>query len=81
VSTHPRLQALTAGRSIVCQEKDRDRYGRNLGAILLREGLAWAFTRFSVDYVDQQEEAPIAGAAALMLNCDAKQQVGSRVGF
>ena len=23
-----RLQALTAGRSIVCQEKDRDRYGR-----------------------------------------------------
>ena len=23
-----RLQALTAGRSITCQEKDRDRYGR-----------------------------------------------------
>ena len=23
-----RLQALTAGRPIVCQEKDRDRYGR-----------------------------------------------------
>jgi endonuclease YncB( thermonuclease family) len=23
-----RLQALTVGRSIVCQEKDRDRYGR-----------------------------------------------------
>ena len=43
-----RLQALTAGRSIVCQEKDRDRYGRivaicrasgeDLGAILVREG-------------------------------------------
>jgi hypothetical protein len=39
-----RLQALTAGRSIVCQEKDRDRYsrivaicrasGEDLGAIL-----------------------------------------------
>ena len=62
-----RLQALTAGRPIVCQEKDRDRYGRivaicrasgeDLGAILVREGFAWAFTRFSVDYVDQQEEA------------------------
>ncbi|WP_147156657.1 thermonuclease family protein [Reyranella soli] len=25
-----RLQALTAGRSIVCQEKDRDRYGRTV---------------------------------------------------
>ena len=45
-----RLQALTAGRSVVCQEKDRDRYGRivaicrvsgeDLGAILVREGLA-----------------------------------------
>ncbi len=65
-----RLQALTAGRSIVCQEKDRDRFGRivaicrasgeDLGAILVREGFAWAFTRYSVDYVDQQEEARIA---------------------
>ncbi|SEP49074.1 nuclease homologue [Rhodospirillales bacterium URHD0017] len=62
-----RLQALTAGRSIVCQEKDRDRYGRvvaicrvsgeDLGAILVREGFAWAFTRYSIDYIDQQEEA------------------------
>jgi endonuclease YncB( thermonuclease family) len=52
-----RLQALTAGRSIVCQEKDRDRYGRivaicrasgeDLGAILVREGLAWVFARYS----------------------------------
>jgi endonuclease YncB( thermonuclease family) len=25
-----RLQALTAGRSIVCQEKDQDRYGRTV---------------------------------------------------
>jgi endonuclease YncB( thermonuclease family) len=65
-----RLQALTAGRSTVCQEKDRDRYGRtvaicrasgeDLSAIMVREGFAWAFTQFSVDYVDQQEEARIA---------------------
>jgi hypothetical protein len=49
---------------------DRDRYGRivaicrvsgeDLGAILVREGFAWAFTRFSVDCVDQQEEARTA---------------------
>jgi hypothetical protein len=25
-----RLQALTAGRSIVCREKDRDQYGRTV---------------------------------------------------
>jgi hypothetical protein len=69
-SAATRLQALTAGRSIVCQEKDRDRYGRiaaicrasgeDLGAILVRQGFAWAFTRFSVDCVDQQEEARAA---------------------
>jgi endonuclease YncB( thermonuclease family) len=74
-----RLQALTAGRSIVCQEKDRDRYGRivaicrasgeDLGAIMVREGLAWAFTRFSVDYVDQQEEARTANRGVHAHDC------------
>jgi endonuclease YncB( thermonuclease family) len=48
-----RLQALTAGRSIVCQEKDRDLYGRivaicraageDLGAIMVREEIGSAF--------------------------------------
>jgi endonuclease YncB( thermonuclease family) len=62
-----RLQALTAGRSIVCQEKDRDRYGRivaicqasgeDLGTIMVREGLAWAFVRYSTDYVGQEGKA------------------------
>lgn len=62
-----RLQALTSGRSIVCQEKNRDRYGRavaicwaggaDLGAILVREGLAWAYVRYSNDYVDQEARA------------------------
>jgi endonuclease YncB( thermonuclease family) len=74
-----RLQALTAGRSIVCQEKDRDRYGRivaicrasgeDLSAILVREGMAWAFTRYSVDYVDQQEEARIANRGVHAHDC------------
>ena len=60
-------KALTAGRSIVCQEKDRDRYGRkvaicrapseDLGAILVREGLAWALVRYSSDYVGQETKA------------------------
>jgi endonuclease YncB( thermonuclease family) len=62
-----RLQALVQGRNIVCQEKDRDRYGRvvaicrasgeDLGAILVREGLAWAFVRYSRDYVDEYAKA------------------------
>jgi endonuclease YncB( thermonuclease family) len=63
-----KLQELTAG-PIVCQEKDRDRYGRivaicrasgeDLGAIMVREGLAWAFVRYSRDYVDQEAKAKV----------------------
>jgi endonuclease YncB( thermonuclease family) len=62
-----RLLELTAGRQVVCQEKDRDRYGRivaicrasgeDLGAIMVREGLAWAFVRHSSDYVGQEAKA------------------------
>jgi hypothetical protein len=50
-----------------CEEKDRDRYGRivaicrasgeDLGAIMVREGMAWVFTRYSYDYVDQEAKA------------------------
>jgi endonuclease YncB( thermonuclease family) len=62
-----RLLKLTAGRQVVCQEKHRDRYGRvvaicrasgeDLGAILVREGLAWAFVRYSADYAGQEAKA------------------------
>jgi endonuclease YncB( thermonuclease family) len=34
--------------------------GEDMGAILVREGFAWAFARFSIDYVDQHEEVRIA---------------------
>jgi endonuclease YncB( thermonuclease family) len=62
-----RLSSLTSGRKVECQEKDRDRYGRmvaicrvsgeDLGAIMVSEGLAWAFTRYSSDYVSHQAKA------------------------
>ena len=62
-----RLLSLTSGRPVACQAMDRDRYGRmvaicrvsgeDLGAILVSEGLAWAFTRYSSDYVSQQAKA------------------------
>ena len=51
----------------MCEEKDRDRYGRtvaicrvageDLGATMVREGMAWAFVRYSRDYVDQEARA------------------------
>ena len=62
-----RLKALTASRSVVCDDRGRDRYGRiiarctangeDLGAIMVREGMAWAFVRYSRDYVEQEARA------------------------
>jgi len=75
-----RLQALTAGRSVVCQEKDRDRYGRtvaicrasgeDLGAIMVREGLAWAFMRYSSDYVGAERQAKAAKIGVHAHGCE-----------
>jgi endonuclease YncB( thermonuclease family) len=62
-----RLQELISGRTVVCEAKDKDRYGRtiaicrasgeDLGGILVSEGLAWAFVRYSRDYVREEEKA------------------------
>lgn len=65
-----RLQQLIQGRAVVCRAKDRDRYGRtvaicraggeDLGAIMVREGMAWAFVRYSADYAGQEARAKAA---------------------
>ena len=62
-----RLLSLIQGKTVVCEAKDTDRYGRtvaicrasgeDLGAIMVREGMAWAFVRYSRDYVDQEAQA------------------------
>lgn len=64
-ATH--LQSLIAGRSVTCQAKDRDRYGRtvavcfgggiDLGERMVQDGFAWAFTQYSQDYVGQERQA------------------------
>lgn len=69
-TTH--LQALIAGRNVICERRDTDRYGRtvavcraggeDLGAIMVRDGYAWAFTRYSADYVGQEARAKAGGA-------------------
>ena len=55
------------GKSVYCDERDRDRYGRivavchaggeDLNAWLVSEGLALAYRRHSTDYVDQEQAA------------------------
>lgn len=62
-----RLQQLMQGKTVVCAERGRDRYGRtiatchaagaDLGALMVSGGYAWAFVRYSSDYVSQEARA------------------------
>ena len=62
-----RLAALAAGSPVRCAARDRDRYGRvvatctagglDLGGRLVAEGLAWAYVRYSEDYVADEADA------------------------
>lgn len=64
------LTRLTAGKTVVCQPRGLDKYYRvlatcssgavELNAELVRQGLAWAFVRYSSDYVDVEREARAA---------------------
>jgi hypothetical protein len=56
-----------AAGPIGCEDKGRDRYGRSiglcraggrdLGANMVPAGMAWAFTRYSADYVEHEKRA------------------------
>ncbi len=64
------LAELVAGCELQCVPVDRDRYGRvvadcfadgvNVGEALVRGGLAWAYRRYSLDYVAAERAAKTA---------------------
>src|SRR5258708_25891945 len=43
--------------------------GEDLGAILVREGMAWAFVRYSRDYVEQEATAKAARVGVHAHDC------------
>lgn len=61
------LADMMRGKRVVCEAKTQDRYGRtvaicradgrDLGADLVSAGMAWAFTRYSNDYIGQEQRA------------------------
>ena len=65
-----RLEERISGRKVVCEEKDRDRYGRivavcraggeDLNAWMVSEGWALAYRRYSEAYVDVEAGAKAA---------------------
>jgi endonuclease YncB( thermonuclease family) len=62
-----RLRALAEGKRVVCEGREFDRYKRfvatcrvgdaEINRIMVSEGHAWAFVRFSQDYVDVERQA------------------------
>lgn len=66
-SASGRLESLIEGQKLDCEALDRDPYGRIISCCyaggvdidrqLVIEGLAWAFTKFSKDYVAQEVTA------------------------
>jgi endonuclease YncB( thermonuclease family) len=61
------LQMLIKGKTVVCEPKTTDRYGRtvalcladgeDLSRAMVQLGMAWAFTRYSRDYADAEARA------------------------
>jgi len=65
------LAKLVAGRTITCESRGFDKYGRTLGicfadgrdvnAQMVRQGYAWAFVKYSATYVKEEEAAKAEG--------------------
>ena len=61
------LRQILEGRAVTCEPRTTDRYGRtvalcradgfDISAWMVRQGQAWAFTRYSADYADQESIA------------------------
>jgi endonuclease YncB( thermonuclease family) len=61
------LRTIVAGNTVTCESRGNDKYGRTLGicfingtdvnAKMVRDGLAWAFVRYSQSYVREEAEA------------------------
>lgn len=74
------LKNMMAGHAIACEPRTKDRYGRtvalcradgqDLGAAMVRAGMAWAFTRYSSDYVEQERAAIGAQIGVHAHDCD-----------
>ena len=73
------MRELVHGHTITCEQRTKDRYGRivalcradgrDLGADMVRAGMAWAFVRYSRDYVTQEQRARAEGLGIHAHDC------------
>jgi endonuclease YncB( thermonuclease family) len=74
------LIEMTRGRAVSCQDRVKDRYGRtvalcradgrDLGAAMVSAGMAYAFTRYSSDYIGQEKSALAARLGVHAHDCE-----------
>ena len=74
------LADLMRDRTITCEPRTTDRYGRvvalcradgeDLGAAMVSAGMAWAFIRYSREYVGQEEAAASGGLGVHGHDCE-----------
>lgn len=80
VEASNKMRGLVAGHAVTCEPRAKDRYGRtvalcradeqDLGAAMVSAGMAWAFTRYSGDYVEQERAAIDARAGVHGHDCE-----------
>ena len=78
------LKDAAEGRRLVCRVLDTDRYGRkvsrcerdgvDVARVLVADGLALAYRRYSQDYVDEEVKARAGGAGAWNGSFDRPEQ-------
>lgn len=74
------IRSLIQGHTVKCEDRGRDRYGRvialckadgrDIGADMVQAGMAWAFVRYSRDYVPLEREAQAAKLGVHARQCE-----------
>lgn len=74
------MRELVRGKTITCEPRVKDRYGRtvalcrangeDLGAAMVRAGMAYAFIRYSSDYVADEATAKASGLGVHAHQCE-----------
>lgn len=82
------LAGMVTGRTVRCESRGNDRYGRmlasckvdgfDIGAEMVRSGMALAFVRYSQDYVGQEAEAKAASRGMHGYACEAPWEYRAR---
>lgn len=83
------LGAMVVGRRVTCEGKGNDQYGRmlavcradgvDIGAEIVRSGMAWSFTKYSGIYLSQEIEARTADLGVHRHDCEAAWEYRARM--